>query len=61
MTTHAEGSGAEKFINFCLVWCDVASKGQEIPKGNYGVYNSPKTLISALASKKLLNQKSKDT
>ena len=22
-TTYAEGSGAEKFINFCLVWCDV--------------------------------------
>ena len=41
-TTYAEGSGAEKFINFCLVWCDVASRGQEIPKGHYGVYNSPK-------------------
>ena len=34
-TTYAEGSGAEKFINFCLVWCDVASRGQEIPKAHW--------------------------
>ena len=29
-------------------------KGQEISEGNYGVFNCPKKLISALASKKVV-------